>query len=202
MCDKLSSLLCSLPVCNSPSKTKQKKKVAENEEEVAIKKLSSLPVSAKQLWAIWGNTTHVEISAPREKCTAFGTQLSCRSEELSETTEKQVKRGGKVRGSCYSWKAVSWCWSTTDKLHLSRVHRRFLFTAAAQSNTSSFIPWTSAKQQLNPGANKAIPKKKFTGPCEIKVPLNYCHFARLISTNSPLSQKQTHSPKKSRDSVS
>lgn len=90
-CDKLSPLLCSLPVCNSPSK-KKKKKVAENEEEVAIKKLSSLPVSAKQLWAIWGNATHVEISAPHEKRTAFGTQLSRRREELSEITEKQVMR--------------------------------------------------------------------------------------------------------------
>lgn len=158
MCDKLSPLLCSLPVCNSPSKTKTKKKSQRMKKKWQLKNGYHFQQVQSSCERFGGNTTHVEISAPGGKWTAFGTQCQ---RELSEITEKQVKRRKKLEAAVTPGKLwVNAGALVTDKLHLSRVRRRFLFTTAAQSNTSSFIPWTSAKQQLNPGANKAIPKKR------------------------------------------
>lgn len=50
-----------------------------------------------------------------------------------------------------------------------------------------------AKQWLNPRSTQSNPKTEVSQVLrQIKVPLNNCHSAHLISTNSPLSEKQTH----------
>lgn len=53
------------------------KEAVEEEEEVAVKKLLSLMVSANGQCAIWDNTTHVEVSAPHNKWTASTEICDC-----------------------------------------------------------------------------------------------------------------------------
>lgn len=124
--------------------------------------------------------------------------LHCERLEVSNEAENKRKKKQKdqfeVTPQSHSWKGATAEALVPDKLHLSCLHSRFYSPQSLSQAPHPLYRDCLCKTMAQPPEHtKQSQNRSFTGRRQIKVPLNNCHSAHLISTNSPLSEKQTHS---------